>query len=112
MLAGLPFKLLELKFEADGLEPTRKGPSGFGPMLTRQDGLLEPPEPTPVPFTPAELSLQALDMDGLVARLEAISSLDAAHVVVPGSRYRGGCDWKGHERTITKGAPRVAGHET
>ena len=107
MLTGLPLKFLE----PDGLEPKPEGPSPYERMLAREKGLPEPPEPTPMPFTPAELSLQALDMDRLIARLEAIPSLDAAHIVVPGSRYRGDCDWKGHDRTITKGTSRLAGHE-
>ncbi|KAI1783176.1 hypothetical protein LXA43DRAFT_904150 [Ganoderma leucocontextum] len=108
-LVGLPLKFLELKFETYGLDPTPTEPSDFERMVRRQKGLPEPPTPEPDPLTPAELSLMTLDMDALIARLESIPSLEAAHVVLPSSRYEG--DWKGHERTITKGMSRLAGRE-
>ncbi|KAI1782463.1 hypothetical protein LXA43DRAFT_1143633 [Ganoderma leucocontextum] len=101
-LAGLPLKFLKLKFETYDLDPTLPGPRDFERMVYHQKGL-------PEPLTPAELSLMTLDTDALVARLESIPSLEAAHVVLPSSRYEG--DWKGRERTITKGTWCLAGRE-
>ncbi|KAI1783168.1 hypothetical protein LXA43DRAFT_904125 [Ganoderma leucocontextum] len=108
-LAHLRLKFLELRFHTYDLDPTPSGPSTLKRMMCRQQGLPEPPEPIPAPLTPAEVSLNALDMDALIARLESIPSLGAALVVLPSSRHGG--DWKDHERTITKGASRLAGRE-
>ncbi len=112
-LAGLPLRFLELKFETSDLDPTPPKPSAiFQRMISQQCGLpREPPAPVPAPLTPAELSLQTLDMDALIARLKAIPSLEAVHVVLPSSRDGGGCDWKSHGRTIAKGTSRLAGRE-
>ncbi|PIL30616.1 hypothetical protein GSI_07317 [Ganoderma sinense ZZ0214-1] len=88
-LTSLPLKFLELEFVTSDLNPT-------------------PPEPT---LTPAELSLQSLNMDALVARLESMQSLQAAHVLLRSSHHGGDSDWKGYERTITKGTECLAGWE-
>ena len=55
--------------------------------------------------------MKALDMDALLARLESMPSLEAAHVVLPFSRYDGDYQWKGHDRAITKGTSHLAGGE-
>ncbi|KAM5542688.1 hypothetical protein V8D89_003649 [Ganoderma adspersum] len=107
-LAGLPLKFLELRFETHGLDPTLEEPGDFERMIAHCKGLPEPPEPVPAPLTPAELSLETLDMDALVARLETIPSLEAAHVVLPASRYEGDCH---HDRMISKGGSRLGGRE-
>ena len=46
-------------------------------------------------------------MDALMARLESVPSLEAAHVVLPGSRQ----DDEDCTRTITKGTGRLLGDE-
>ena len=108
-LACLPsLKFLELRFETHGLDPTPEEPSEFDLMIAHRKGLPEPPEPIPAPLTPAELSLETLDMDVLVARLEAIPSLEAAHVVLPASRYESDCH---HDRMVSKGGSRLGGRE-
>ena len=50
-------------------------------------------------------------MDALIARLEAMPALQAAHVLVHSSRSEDDYAWKGHERTIAKGTSRLAGGE-
>ncbi|PIL30611.1 hypothetical protein GSI_07312 [Ganoderma sinense ZZ0214-1] len=107
-LAGLSLKFLELRFVTRDLDPTPESPGDLERMMARQRGLPEPPDPTPAPLTPAELSLQTLDMDVLISRLEAMPSLEAAHVVLHGSRY---CGWEGHDRTISKGGAWLAVRE-
>ncbi|KAI1783163.1 hypothetical protein LXA43DRAFT_1047765 [Ganoderma leucocontextum] len=106
-LTCLRLKFLQLRFDTDNLDPTPMTKNVFERMMCLRHGLPEPPELTPVPLTPAELSLNSLDMDALMGRLESIPSLEAALVVLPSSRDEGDIV----ERTITKGTSRLAGEE-
>ncbi|KAM5542676.1 hypothetical protein V8D89_003637 [Ganoderma adspersum] len=90
-LTRLPLKFLQLKFFTRDLDPTYSA--------------------IPASPTEAECTLLELDMDKLIARLEAIPSLEAAHFVLPSSRGGYGFRWDDHDRTITKGASRLAGPE-
>ncbi|KAM5542693.1 hypothetical protein V8D89_003654 [Ganoderma adspersum] len=108
-LTSLPLKFLELRFETFHLDLTPPEPSVFDFMVHQQKGLPEPPAPVPAPLTPAELSLKALDMDALIARLASMPSLEAAHIVFSGSRYEVDSQWRGHDRTIMKGTSCLAG---
>ena len=67
----------------------------------------ESPNHSPAPLTPAEVSLNCLDVDALMTRLESISSLEAALVVLHGSRP----GVANFERSIEKGSSRLAGTE-
>nr|VWP01456.1 Carnitine acetyl transferase [Ganoderma boninense] len=111
VLTGLPLKFLELRFETSSLDATPRKATAIDRIRARRQGLPEPPAPTPTPLTPGELSLQNLDMDGLIDRLESMPSLEAAHVVILGSRDGDHDDWNGHERTITKGTSHLAGRD-
>ena len=95
-----------------GLDPTLDVPGNFERLWESFHGLSdEPLKLTPAPLCLAELSLRTLDMDAIVARLEAIQSLEAAHVALPDSRYDDGNEWKGHERTVVKGTSHLPGSE-
>ncbi|KAI1782460.1 hypothetical protein LXA43DRAFT_1104016 [Ganoderma leucocontextum] len=95
-LACLPLKSLKMRFETHGLDPTPRMAASTRPARTASRA----------PLTPAEVSLNALDMDALVARLDSIPSREAALGVIPNSR-----DSEVYERTITKATSRLAGHE-
>ncbi len=100
-LGQLPLKFLKLKVYTDNLDPTWRASNVAKRMLCTLEGLPEPPEPAPVPFTPAELSLNALDMDAVVGHMtECLTTLETAHVLVLRSPGRGG---ERFEKTITKG---------
>ncbi|PIL30623.1 hypothetical protein GSI_07325 [Ganoderma sinense ZZ0214-1] len=110
-LTSLPLKFLELGFETSSLDPTPRKATIIDRIRAQRQGLPEPPVPTPTPLTPAELSLQSLEMDTLIDRLESMPSLQAARVVVLSSRDGGHHGWEGHERTIKKGTSQLAGRE-
>ncbi len=94
-LALLPLKFLELRFYSHDLNPTPR---------RAQPGL---PEPIPAPLTSAELSVNALDLDFLVAHVaESLATLEAAHVAVLCYPCRGG---QMFEKTITKGKSSLGG---
>ncbi|KAM5542672.1 hypothetical protein V8D89_003633 [Ganoderma adspersum] len=104
-LGRVPLKFLELSFDTHQLDPTPR-PNKFLIEVLR---LPEPPEPTPAPLTPAELSLNALDTNVLVTRMaDSLTTLEAAHVVVLGSPRRG---VESFERTVVKGTSQVPGSE-
>ena len=109
-VACLHLRFLRLRFDTGNLDPTQTT-YHFGEIdeMTpgRQRPLYPPNDPAPAPLTPAELSLNSLDMDALMGRLESIPSLEAALILLPSSR-RGEPNF---ERTITKGTSRLAGQE-
>ena len=110
-LIRLPLKFLQLEFFTRDLNPTPDPPEEWEREYARYRGRPEPRDPMPASPTEAEYTLLELDMDKLIARLEAIPSLEAAHVVLPCSRGGNGFRWDDHDRTITKGASRFAGPE-
>ncbi|KAM5542694.1 hypothetical protein V8D89_003655 [Ganoderma adspersum] len=109
VLSRLPLKFLELGFMTSYLNLTPPKPSALDCLVQHQQGLPALPTPLPAPFSPAELSLQSLDMDALITHLESMPSLQAVHVLVHSSRCEG--DWKSHKRMIAKGTLHVAGCE-
>ena len=107
-LIRLPLKFLELKFDTQMLDPTPEEDI-IEVLMNQQNSLPLPRAPTPAPLSRAELSLKALsaDMDALMARLESVPSLEAARIVLPGSRQ----DDEDCTRTVTKGTARLLGDE-
>ncbi|KAM5542670.1 hypothetical protein V8D89_003631 [Ganoderma adspersum] len=107
-LGVLPLRFLQLRFHTYDLDPTPRRPGSLQRRLYVQQGLPEPPEPVPAPLTPAELSLNALDVDVLVTRMEeSVRTLEVAQIIMPRSR-RGG---ETFEKTIMKGTSLMPGRE-
>ena len=106
-LTRLELKFLELTFDSRDLDPASRPQNIFYWMMSRRRGMSESPNHSPAPLTPAEVSLNCLDVDALMTRLESISSLEAALVVLHGSRP----GVENFERSIEKGSSRLAGLE-
>ncbi len=107
-LTCMHLKFLQLRFDAPDLDLTPTTKRAYEEMMRLLPDLPgKPPGLASAPLNQAEHPLASLDMDVLVARLESIPSLEAALVVLPGSRSGG----ENTERTITKGTSCLAGRE-
>ena len=86
-LKRLPLRHLRLRVSDYGLNPTPPPPSAMDIMLAKQGGE-PPPEPhPPMPFTPAEVSLQSFDVEEFTKGLgDAIPTLCDAIVKVSAPR--------------------------
>ncbi|KAM5540751.1 hypothetical protein V8D89_005584 [Ganoderma adspersum] len=114
-MTNLPLEFLELTFVTGRLNLTLPKPTAHDHVISQRNGLPQPraPLPSSAPLSLAELSLQSLNMDALIAHLESMPSLEAAHVVLPSSPYEGDYQWEGHDRMITRDRTclAAAGHE-
>ncbi|KAI0708022.1 hypothetical protein C8Q76DRAFT_747277 [Earliella scabrosa] len=90
-LKRLPLCHLRLRISDYGLNPTPPPPSAMDIMLAKQGGEPPPKPHPPMPFTPAEVSLQSFDVEEFTKGLgDAIPSLCDAivKVSVPRSGHR------------------------
>ncbi|PIL30602.1 hypothetical protein GSI_07303 [Ganoderma sinense ZZ0214-1] len=108
-LAGLQLNFLELTFDVNNIDPAAREEAILEELLRHRRGTKMPEfrEQGTALLTPAEYSLNYLDVDELIARIESIPSLEAALVMLHSSR-RG---VKKFERAIAKGSSRLAGPE-